>query len=440
MRISRCYFVCSRNLHYNVFIAGAGTAGLAASAALRRLLPSISIGIADGATYHYYQPSWSLAAVNLTSFVKNRKHLKSLIPKGVNWIQTNVKQFFPEDNYILLDNSEEVTYDYMLVTCGLEMNYESISGLEMALENDDSVFTIFDAKYHNKAYKAISSYTGNEAAIFTYPMNENFKCRGAAAKIMFLANDVFQANGIASSNCWFITPKDYIFSVARYNKPFETIANERSFKLLYGHDIKFMDCSRKELRVMDMKSNTEKVIKYGLMHVTPEMRCPKPIRSCSNLVDPSGFVNVNPQSLQHVKYKNIISFGDCSNVPTSKTAAAASEQLRTVVPNVIRLIKNDDTEAFPKYTGYTACPLLCGSSKLILAEFDFCKNPMETFPIDQRKPSRLMYLTKKYTMPWIYWNMLVRGHWYGPTVWRKYLNKFAFWKRDTSTTQLSDNN
>lgn len=44
--------------------------------------------------------------------------------------------------------------------------------------------------------------------------------------------------------------------------------------------------------------------------------------SAGDLVDPAGYVNLNKTTLQHVKYQNIFGLGDCTNLPTSKTAAA----------------------------------------------------------------------------------------------------------------------
>ena len=40
-----------------------------------------------------------------------------------------------------------------------------------------------------------------------------------------------------------------------------------------------------------------------------------------------------------------------------------------------------------QYNGYTSCPLVTGYGKLILAEFDYNGNPLETFPFDQGKVS-----------------------------------------------------
>ena len=42
----------------------------------------------------------------------------------------------------------------------------------------------------------------------------------------------------------------------------------------------------------------------------------------SKLADAAGFVDVHKETCQHKKYPNVFALGDCSNIPTSKTAAA----------------------------------------------------------------------------------------------------------------------
>jgi sulfide:quinone oxidoreductase len=46
----------------------------------------------------------------------------------------------------------------------------------------------------------------------------------------------------------------------------------------------------------------------------------------SGLGNDAGYVNVNKHTLQHVKYPNVWSLGDCSSLPSSKTAAAIFAQ------------------------------------------------------------------------------------------------------------------
>jgi len=46
------------------------------------------------------------------------------------------------------------------------------------------------------------------------------------------------------------------------------------------------------------------------------------------IVDSAGFLDVNKNTCQHVKFPNIFGIGDCTNIPTAKTAAAVGELLK----------------------------------------------------------------------------------------------------------------
>lgn len=61
-----------------------------------------------------------------------------------------------------------------------------------------------------------------------------------------------------------------------------------------------------------------------MLHITPPMAPPEPI-SKSELANGAGFVDVNSETTQHNKFKNVFSLGDSSSLPTSKTAAAVGE-------------------------------------------------------------------------------------------------------------------
>ena len=61
---------------------------------------------------------------------------------------------------------------------------------------------------------------------------------------------------------------------------------------------------------------------YELLHVTPNMSAPGVLKRCSALADAAGYVDVDKHTLQHKRHPNVFAIGDCSSVPTSKTAAA----------------------------------------------------------------------------------------------------------------------
>lgn len=60
---------------------------------------------------------------------------------------------------------------------------------------------------------------------------------------------------------------------------------------------------------------------YGMLHVTPPMGPPDVLLNCP-VSDAAGWVDVDKETLQHKKYPNVFGIGDCTNLPTSKTAAA----------------------------------------------------------------------------------------------------------------------
>jgi sulfide:quinone oxidoreductase len=51
----------------------------------------------------------------------------------------------------------------------------------------------------------------------------------------------------------------------------------------------------------------------------------------SGIADSNGYVNIDKYTLQHVKYPNIWSLGDCSNLPTTKSAAAVFAQSKILI-------------------------------------------------------------------------------------------------------------
>lgn len=74
-----------------------------------------------------------------------------------------------------------------------------------------------------------------------------------------------------------------------------------------------------------------------MLHVSPPH---KPSAALLPLADANGFVDVDRETLQHKKYVNIFALGDCTNLPTSKTAAAVAAQTKVAFYNLINSTTN----------------------------------------------------------------------------------------------------
>ena len=141
------------------------------------------------------------------------------------------------------------------------------------------------------------------------------------------------------------------------------------------------------------------------MHVTPPMG-PLDVTKGSPL-GAGGWIEVDKHTMQHVRYPDVFSLGDCSNLPTSKTGAAIRKQAPALVENL--LAHRAGRPLTGHYDGYTSCPLVTGYGRLVLAEFDYDSKPAESFPFDQAQERYSMYALKAYGLPRMYWHGMLRG-------------------------------
>ncbi len=389
---------------YQVVIVGGGTAGLSVAAQLAKKMNPEGIAIIDPADEHYYQPIWTLVGAGILNKNASMRKQKSLIPKGVHHILDAADSFIPEEQLVLTKGGKKIQYDYLVAAPGLKLNWEAVKGLKDAI-GKDGVVSNYDYRYVEKTWEALQTFKGGNA-IFTHP-NTPIKCGGAPQKIMYLADDVLKERGVRdNTNIMFYSADPAIFAVDKYRKTLETVIERKSIKTKYQHNLVEVRPDNKEAVFENMQTGETETVHYDMLHVTPPMAPPDFIKN-SPLADAAGWVDVDQYTLQHKKFKNIFALGDASNLPTSKTGAAIRKQAPVVVKNLLSRRKNVPLTA--RYDGYTSCPLVTGKGKLVLAEFDYDKNPKETFPFNQAKERYSMYFLKKNLLPIFYWKGMMKG-------------------------------
>lgn len=62
------------------------------------------------------------------------------------------------------------------------------------------------------------------------------------------------------------------------------------------------------------------------------------------------------------------------------------------------------------YDGYASCPLVTARNRMLLAEFDYTMKPHPTFPVINAQKERFdMWLLKRYGLPFMYWDLMLKG-------------------------------
>jgi len=84
------------------------------------------------------------------------------------------------------------------------------------------------------------------------------------------------------------------------------------------------------------------------------------------------------------------------------------------VSNILTLIEHDRITD-KKYNGYSSCPLVTGYGKMVLAEFDYDNNftpdpkLKQMLVFDSSKEHWRLWILKKYILPYLYWNKMMKG-------------------------------
>ncbi len=387
-----------------ILIIGGGTAGITTAARLVHSFSSeVAISIIDPNDKHFYQPLWTLVGAGIFKHEDSEKEMRNVIPGNVLWIQDKVETFSPEENSIKTASGKILKYDILIVAAGIQLDWQKIKGSKEALEFSN-VCSNYLPYGSTKTWEVMNKVKDGHV-IFTQPPLP-IKCAGAPQKALYLADDYFRkSNKRSRIHLTFANNGPRIFGVEKYKKVLEQVLKRKEIDTKFEHNLtEIIPSENKAIFSRPDGSFVEMI--YSMIHIVPPMSAPDFIKK-SSLADEQGWVNVDKFTLQHLKYSNVFSLGDCSSLPTSKTGAAIRKQAPVLVENIKSFIKGEKLNH--QYNGYTSCPLVTGYGKVVMAEFDYDGHPMETFPIDQGKERWSMWIVKAYLLPLLYWKGMLKG-------------------------------
>jgi sulfide:quinone oxidoreductase len=412
--------------HHQILIVGGGAAGITVAARLRRVEHDIPLDIAiiDPATAHYYQPAFTLVGAGAFALADTRRDEADLIPEDVTWIKEAAATFAPESNSVTLASGATITYDYLVVCPGLQINWGAIPGLKEYVGRN-GVCSNYSAETTEYTFEVLKSLKHGAKALFTQaPMP--IKCPGAPQKAVYLAADYLKQKGIREAcDVRFLTATPAIFGVAFYAKELVKVAARHNIPISYNHNLVEIDGRKKQatFAITAGDQQGQKItLDFDMLHVTPPQSAPDFIKN-SPLANATGFVDVHANNLQHLKYKNVFSLGDAAGTANSKTAAAVRKQAPVVVRNLLHLIKKQPIE--DAYDGYASCPLTTGYGSALMAEFIYGGKPTPTLPLDPRKERYVNWWIKTTFLPRLYWNYMLKGREAFPAHNTKYVDPAA---------------
>ena len=444
IKFNRFIKTTTMSLHHQILIIGGGTAGIMTAAQLIKQKNAKDVAIIEPSDTHYYQPAWTLVGAGTYDYDKTARPMSSLIPKGATWIRDKATGFDPENNTVHTSAKGDITYDYLVVAPGLAYDFSLVPGLSQAMDSGVVCSNYIDPKH---TWKVLKNFKGG-TALFTQPATP-IKCGGAPQKTMYLAEHHFRKSGVRKdTNIVFATSGTIIFGVKEVAKTLMKVVDRKDINLRFYHKLFSVDAKNRiawyklgkeimpggcviltdnqdsDLKLDETFQYNYKDVKvtvdgdrygihYDMLHTAPPSVAPKFVQE-SSLVNDAGWLDVDHRTMQHNKYPNIFGLGDVAALPTAKTGAAIRKQVPVVVDNIDLLI-NHDKMGSKAYNGYSSCPLVTDYGKMVLAEFDYNNNftpdpKLKKMLIsDSSKEHWRLWILKKYGLPYLYWNKMIKG-------------------------------
>jgi sulfide:quinone oxidoreductase len=388
----------------DVLIIGGGAAGLSVAARLRRIAPQLGVSVLEPSQQHFYQPLWTLVGAGVLPKERTMRTQGSVVPRGVHWIQEAATELDPDNDQIVTAGGRRLHYRFLVVAPGIQIDWDSIPGLSEGIASGP-VASNWSYETVGKTWELIRGFKGG-TALFTLPATP-IKCPGAAQKIMYLADDHFRRTGVRNrAQIIFASAAGGIFGVPKYARTLNAVLARKGIETLFRHNLVEVRPEKQEAVVENLDSGEHRTIHFDLLHVAPPQSAPDFVKR-SPVAGAGGWVELHKNTLQHVRWPTVFGLGDASDLPTAKTGAAVRHQALVVAANVAAAAASRELPA--RYDGYTACPVVTGYGRLVMAEFDYELRPRESFPFDQSKERFSMYLVKRYGLPLLYWQGMLRG-------------------------------
>lgn len=420
-----------------IVIVGGGAGALMVLARLRRALSQPDITIIAPNDKHVYQPGQIFVAAGEYDPEDIIFDNTGYIGEDVTWIKDEAATFDPDNNSLMTKGGKKVEYDYLIVATGMQYHYEQIAGLSIDMLGKHGISSV----YHNDLaagtaeggvitrdwFNALkeAAKTSKPRVICTQPSTP-LKCGGAPQKILYLADDFLKRDKL-NADFTFATAGEKLFSLPEIDEALNKV--QKSYGNItnkFGHELIAIDAEKKiatflhkyqvqgeydkvyeEYEMIDKEEEVQ--LEYDFIHISPPSAAVDAVANSPlgwQKGSAQGWLEVDRETLQHRRYKNVFGIGDVCGIPIGKTGGSARHQGPIVVGNLISVMEKK--EPVLKFDGYTVCPLKTSYGEIIMAEFNY-DGLAPSFPLDPAQPRWIWWVFDLYMLQPMYRYLMLNG-------------------------------
>lgn len=368
-----------------VVILGGGVGGTLVANKLAKHNDLMEVTVVDATGVHHYQPGLLYLPFGWEQPEKLRQDERNLLQPTVNLVKSPARFIDVERRRLILGDGEALPYDYLIIGTGACPVPEEIPGLP---ENGHHFYTetaalkLRDALYRFEGGRIVVGIAG-------FP----YKCPPAPLEFTLLLDDWLRKRGIrAKTEIVFVTPLPQVFSIPTVSPVFEDLFNRKGIRIETFFNVEQVEGKR----LTSLEGNETD---YDLLVLIPPHRG-SPVIDASGIGDKGGWIPTDKETLLVKEQERIFALGDATDLPVSKSGAAAHFQAPIVARNLIQLILGK--EPIARYDGSVMCFVEAGEKKAMLIRFNYSGPPKPPQP-------STWYWWQKVLMNRLYFSLVPKG-------------------------------
>ena len=345
------------------------------------------ITLVDRTGIHVYQPGWLYVPFGGAPPERWERRERSLLKRSVQLVIGDVAQVDPVGQTVALADGTQLPYDFLVIATGARLAPEVVPGYAEAAHH------FYSAEAALRLHAALREFKGGKIVIGVADIP--YKCPPAPLEFTFMLEHELRERGLREqSEIVYLSPIGRVFTIASVAEFVTPLLEERG--IAYETFFNTEEIDPQARTVTSLEGTT---LSYDLLVMEPPHRGADFIVS-SGLGDSQGWVSTDRETLQHTRYENIYAIGDATDLPVSKSGAAAHFEARTILQRIAGAIKGKPSDA--RYNGQVMCFLETGGDRATQLVFDY------EHPPQPPKPSAY-YHYEKALLNRAYWHLIPTG-------------------------------
>jgi sulfide:quinone oxidoreductase len=361
-----------------IVLLGGGVGGSMVSNQLARHLKTeimrgdVEITVINESDTHVYQPLFLYMAFDQAVPADAHRPERSVLSQHVKLVLGNADRVDREKNVVLMQDGQEIPYDYLVIATGSRPAPESIPGL---VEGGHIFYTEESAL---KLRDALQEFEGGRLVVTVAVPH---KCPVAPLEFTLMAQDWLNARGLGEK-----TQVVYTYPIGRLHS-LEPVANwangvfpERNIETHTFFNAEKVDPDHKTITSLEGET-----LSYDLLVAIPPHTGQDVVKR-SGIGDAGNWIPTNRYSLQMEGADNIYVLGDATNLPISKAGSTAHFEADVVAANLVNRIRGGRGSV--RYDGKVFCFIETGHDQATYIKFDY------EHPPKPQAPSEMIHLYK----------------------------------------------